>query len=119
MLNEKENIMNPRKGNDLISLRATKRVLKYFWNGAISDKEIRKVNELLNKLVVSVSQAIITAHIRADEKRKKYGLEPKKRLCLYKSLSAEILKELTDVNMGVSGHHNRETDMSNEAIEVV
>ena len=108
-----------RDVRNLCSLRATRRILEYYWNWEISESTVKAVNKIFNKILCEVAKQVINAHVKENDKRKKYHLRQKLRLSINKSFSDLVLIPKDDLSMGIVGQDNRDTSISDkEAIEV-
>ena len=108
-----------RDVRNLCSLRATRRILEYYWNWEISEDTVREVNKIFNRILCKVAQQVIKAHVKENDKRKKYHLRQKMRLSINKSFSDLVLISKDDLSMGIVGQYNRDTSISDkQEIEV-
>lgn len=108
-----------RDVRNLCSLRATRRILEYYWNWEISEDTVKEANKIFNAILCKLAKRIIKAHVEYNDKRKKYHLREKLRLSIYKNFLEEVHKWLNDFELGTTGQYNRETVVSDkEAIEV-
>ena len=105
--------------NDLCSLRATRKLLRYHWYWDIPDSTVEESRDLFNEALVILAEAIVRNHVEVNDRRLKYHLRPKLRLSINKSFREDLLKRVADTNVGTAGEYNRNTAVSNkQEIEV-